>query len=105
MRFVRRTIGTWLAAMLLTLSIGLQVLEASGQWDRTFQDSGDEAAIVTIVLCIGAALLVAAVAPRRISLSAIYALGVTELATAFEWLRAVSTWSASSTSPPISLRI
>ncbi len=56
-----------LAAALLTLCVGLQVLEATGRWDRTFQDSGDEAAIVTIVLCVGAALLPAIALRRRLT--------------------------------------
>jgi len=70
MRAVRVTIGTMFAAILLTLCIGLQVLEATGQWDRTFQDSGDEASIIVAVLCIGTALVVAS-RRYRASLSAI----------------------------------
>src|SRR5919198_735265 len=46
MTLVRVSFSTLLAAILLTLSVGIQVLEATGQWDRTLQDSGDEAVIV-----------------------------------------------------------
>ena len=105
MRLVRGTIGIWLAATLLTLSIGLQVLEATGRWDRTFQDAGDEAVVVTVVLCIGAALVVAVVTRPRVSLSASRVPIVIRLATAFEFLPPPGTWSPSTTSPPLSLRI
>jgi hypothetical protein len=105
MRIVRSTIGTWLAATLLTLSIGLQVLEASGRWDQTFQDTGDEAVIVTLVLCIGAALVVAVVARPRISLSEIQTPVVIRLAAAFDSFPPIEAWSLFSTSPPLSLRI
>ena len=71
MRFVRVTIGKLLAATLLTLCVGVQALEATGRWDRTFQDTGDEAVIVTVVLCIGAALVAAGALRRRLSPSTI----------------------------------
>ena len=70
-RRVRITIGKLLVAALLTLCIGLQALEATGRWDRTIQDTGDEAVIVTIALCVGAALVVAGAARPRIALAAI----------------------------------
>ena len=105
MRTVRRTIETWLAATLLTLAIGLQVVEATGHWDRSFQDTADEAVIVTVVLCVGAALLVAAVTRPRISLSVIHARVVIRLATAFLCLSSVGAASPSNTSPPLSLRV
>ena len=62
-RALRLTIAKLLTALLLTLGMGVQVLEATGHWDRTFQDAGDEAVIVTVVLCIGA--VVAAVGTVR----------------------------------------
>src|SRR5579872_5328972 len=49
-----------LAALLLTLAVGVQVLEASGRWDATWSDANDEAAIVTVVLCVGVAIATAA---------------------------------------------
>lgn len=105
MRTVRGTIRTWLAVTLLTLAIGLQVVEATGHWDRSFQDTADEAVIVTVVLCVGAALVVAARTRPRISLSVIHAPIVIRLATAFECLGSVGAASASNTSPPLGLRI
>jgi len=105
MRTVRGTIGTLLAATLLTLSIGLQVLEATGRWDRTFQDSGDEAAIVTIALCIGAVLVVAAVTRPHISLAAIAAPVVVRPAAGFELFASLGAPSLVEASPPLSLRI
>lgn len=105
MRFVRGTIGTWLAVTLLTLVIGLQVVEATGHWDRSFQDTADEAVIVTLVLCVGGALVVAAATRPRISLSVIHAPVVIRLATAFECFPSVGGASSSNPSPPLSLRI
>ena len=105
MRIVRGTIGTLLAATLLTLSIGLQILEATGRWDRTFQDTGDEAAIVTAVLCIGAALVVAAVTRPHIALAAIEAPVVVRPATGFQFIAPLLAPSLVDASPPLSLRI
>jgi hypothetical protein len=104
MRIVRGTIGTLLAATLLTFSIGLQVLETTGRWDRTFQDTGDEAAIVTAVLCIGAALVVAAVTRPHICLVAIEA-PVFRPATGFAFIAPLGAPSLVDASPPLSLRI
>lgn len=59
MRLVRPTCGKLLAATLLVLCVGLQVLEATGQWDRALKDTNDEAVIVVVVLCIGAAVAMA----------------------------------------------
>jgi hypothetical protein len=104
MRALRLTIGKLFAVALLTLCVGVQALEASGRWDRTFQDSGDEAVIVAVALCIGAALLAAGAIRRRLSPtavpSAIPGVRSTALA-AFE----PPACSACSTSPPLSLRI
>jgi hypothetical protein len=105
MRIVRSTIGTLLAATLLTLSIGLQVLEASGRWDQTLQDTGDEAVIVAVVLCIGAALVVAAIARPRISLSEIRTPVVIRFAAVFDSFPPIEACSPFSSSPPLSLRI
>ena len=55
MPVARRSLG----AVLLALCIGVQLLEMSGRWDRTFQDANDEAGIVAIVLCVGVAIAVA----------------------------------------------
>jgi hypothetical protein len=105
MRIVRATIGTLLAATLLTLAIGLQVLEATGRWDRTFQDTGDEAAIVTVVLCIGAALVVAAVTRPHISLAAIAGPVVVRPAAGFARIVVLGAPALVDPSPPLSLRI
>jgi hypothetical protein len=53
----------------LTLCIGLQALEASGRWDRAFQDAGDEAIVLTVALCVGAILLAAGLSRPRLGLS------------------------------------
>ena len=105
MRIVRGTIGTGLAVTLLALAIGLPVVEATGHWDRSLQDTTDEAAIVAVVLCVGAALVAAAVTRPRISLSVIHAPIVDRLATALECFRSVGAPSGPDTSPPLSLRI
>ena len=105
MRVVRGTIGTWLAATLLTLAIGLLVVEATGRWDRSFQDTGDEAVIVTLVLCVGAALVVAASTRPHISLSVIHAPIVIRRPTPFECLSSLGAACLSNTSPPLRLRV
>lgn len=105
MRLVRGTIGTLFAATLLTLSIGPQVLEATGRWDRTLQDTGDEAAIVAVVLCIGAALVVAAVARPHISLAAIAAPVVVRPVRGCGFIAPLGAPSLVQASPPLSLRI
>jgi hypothetical protein len=74
MRDVRFTVGRMLAAALLTLCVGLQVLEATGRWDRTIQDTGDEAVIVTVILCVGAALGVAAAVRQRLRMAPTFAI-------------------------------
>src|SRR5690349_20033427 len=103
MRCVRGRIDTLLAATLLTLAIGLQVLEATGRWDRTFEDSGDEAIVVTLVLCVGAALVMAAGRPP-ISLVAIETPLAGPLQELFD-APLLATWTDSSASPPLSLRV
>ena len=105
MRAVRVTIGTVFAAILLTLCIGLQVLEATGQWDGTLQDTGDEASIIAVVLCIGTALVVAGVKRYRVSLSAIQSrLLVVTSRGSFVSVRPADCWTLGVT-PPLSLRI
>src|SRR5438034_4142752 len=66
---VRPTVGKLLAATLLALCLGVQVLEATGRWDRTIQDTNDEAVIVVVVLCIGAGLTMAGAPLTRLRLS------------------------------------
>jgi len=101
---VRVTIGTLLAAVLVTLCIGLQVLEATGHWDRDFQDTGDEAVLVSVVLCIGAALVVASAVRRRMpSLSATLFSIVRATLLPLSVLR--PSCSAFGTSPPLALRV
>src|SRR5262252_6333477 len=102
---VRLTIGRLLAATLLTLCIGVQALEATGRWDQTFQDTGDEAIIVTVVLCVGAALVVAGAMRHRISLSVIKSpISTVRPADLPPWV-APAACSAFGASPPLSLRI
>ena len=105
MRIVRGRIARLLAATLLTFSIGLPLLEATGRWDRTFQDTGDEAAIVAAVLCIGAALVVAAVTGSHISLPAIEVPVMFRPATGVEFIAPLAAPPFAKASPPLSLRI
>jgi hypothetical protein len=104
-RRVRIAVGKVLAATLLTLCLGVQALEATGSWDRTFQDTGDEAAIVSVVLCIGAALAVACAARPRACLSAIQSPVVVFDAAASPPKAPVTACAASRTSPHLGLRI
>jgi hypothetical protein len=105
MRFVRVTVGKLLAATLLTLCVGVQALEATGRWDRTFQDTGDEAVIVTVVLCIGAALFAAGALRRRLSPSTISSAIVGSGSASLTMFVPPAVCRSRSTSPPLSLRI
>jgi hypothetical protein len=58
-------------ALLLALCVGVQLLEVSGRWDQTLQDANDEAGIVAMVLCVGAALSFAGTVLKSIRLSRI----------------------------------
>lgn len=102
---VRVTIGRLLAATLLILCVGVQALEATGRWDRTFQDTGDEAVIVTVVLCIGAGLLAAGALRHRLSPSTIPSAIVAVCATSPPVFVPPIPCLALGTSPPLSLRI
>jgi hypothetical protein len=103
---VRITIGKLLAATLLTLCVGLQVLEATGRWDHTIQDTGDEAVIVIVVLCIGAALGVAAATLQRFGRTPTAAWAqVVNAMTPFSPRRPVAFSAICAGPPPLSLRI
>jgi hypothetical protein len=105
MRFVRVTIGKLLAATLLTLCVSVQALEATGRWDRMLQDTSDEAVIVTVVLCIGAALLVAGPLRRLLSPSMISSAIAASVSTPWTVFVPPAFWRSRSASPPLSLRI
>jgi hypothetical protein len=105
MRVVRVTIGKLLAATLLTLCVGVQALEATGRWDGTFHDTGDEAVIVTVVLCIGAALLAGGALRHRLSPSTMPPVIVGTRSTSLPVFEPPAVRSALSTGPPLSLRI
>jgi hypothetical protein len=100
-----RTFGTLIAATILTLCVGLQVLEASGQWDRTLKDAGDEAIVVTIALCIGSALVAARVLRHAFSLSRLPRRLFPVPEAADHRFIPPTAAPACSTSPPASLRI
>jgi hypothetical protein len=91
-------------AVLLTLGIGVQLLELSGRWDQTIQDANDEAGIVAVVLCIGVALTTAGALLARMRLRRVMIRAVATLITALsDNQRAVL--SIFSNGPPLSLRI
>jgi hypothetical protein len=98
-------ISKLLAAALLMLCVGLQALEATGRWDRTLQDAGDEAVIVAVVLCVGAALVVASRTHNRVSLSLIHSpIPPVRLTSQIALVPPAAT-PALGASPPLSLRI
>jgi hypothetical protein len=104
-RVVRPNVGKLLAATLLVLCIGVQVLEASGRWDRALKDTNDEAIILVVVFCIGAAVAMAGallthVRPARIVSHVV--LAATSLSL---WPASRLAISSSCASPPVSLRI
>jgi hypothetical protein len=74
MRALRLTIAKFLTAVLLVLCTGVQVLEATGHWDRALQDSSDEVVLVAVVLCVGAAIAAASAIRERFSRSAFQSL-------------------------------
>jgi heme A synthase len=93
----------WLIVALLALCVGVQMLEASGHWDRTFRDANDEAGVVVVVLCIGIAIALRKFFLRvRPSHSLVTA--IVSSATAVDLRRARPVLAACD-SPPISLRI
>ena len=104
-RLVRPTVGKLLAATLLVLCIGVQVLEASGHWDRTLKDSNDEAIIVVVVLCIGAALGAAGAVLARVRPARIVSRIVLAGTSPSLWPAPRFAISSSCASPPVSLRI
>jgi hypothetical protein len=104
MPLVRPTVGKLLAATLLALCIGVQVLEASGRWDRALKDTNDEAIIVVVVLCIGAAVAAARALLARVPQSRIIVRIVLAATTPSPWPSRLAL-SISCGSPPVSLRI
>jgi hypothetical protein len=104
-RLVHPTVGKVLAATLFVLCIGVQVLEASGRWDRALKDTNDEAIIVVVVLCIGAAMATAGALLARIRPARIVSQIVLVATTPSLWPASRLAISSSCTSPPVSLRI
>jgi hypothetical protein len=105
MRLVHPTVGKVLAATLLALCIGVQVLEASGRWDRALKDTNDEAIIVVVVLCIGAAVATAGALLARIRPACIISQIVLAATHNSLWPASRLAISSSCASPPVSLRI
>ena len=105
MPLVRPTVGKVLAATLVVLCLGLQVLEASGHWDRALKDTNDEAIIVMVVLCIGAAVVTAGALAARIRPARIMSHIVLAATSSSLWPATRLAISSSCASPPVSLRI
>jgi uncharacterized membrane protein YidH (DUF202 family) len=101
---VRSTVAKLFVAALVALCIGVQVLEASGHWDRAFQDANDEASIVAVVLCLGAALAIAGALLGRMRPSRTIARTVVAPTTPFT-AATRTTCSVSCAGPPVRLRI
>ena len=103
---VRGTAGKVFVTMLLTLCVGVYVLEMSGRWDRSIQDANDEAGIVTIVLCVGVALSAAGflIAHIRASRTTARVTFATSTAPCRRGERRILL-PASTSSPPLRLRI
>ena len=104
-RVVRPLVRKLVVAGLLTLCIGLQVLEASGRWDRALKDTADEAVIVTVVLCIGAALVASGALLTRLRPIRVSSPIVLARTTLCAWPPTRFALSNSCASPPVSLRI
>jgi hypothetical protein len=104
MRSLRIRIARFLAAALVVLCVGVQVVEATGRWDRSFQDAGDEVIIVTVALCIGVALVAAGARRLHTRLIAVH-LPIAPAGITLSAQTARRTPSAFCSSPPLSLRI
>jgi hypothetical protein len=104
MRPLQIRIAKLLVAALVTICVGLQVLEATGRWDRSFQDASDEAIIVTVALCIGVALAAAGASRPRTRLVAVQ-LPIAPAGTTLSSQTSRCIPLAFCSSPPLSLRI
>ena len=62
----RGSAGRLLVAVLLTIAAAVCVAELSGRWDQTLKDANDEAGLVSIVLCVGAAVSAAGAALQNV---------------------------------------
>jgi hypothetical protein len=58
---VRGALRELLIACLLTVAAAACIAEATGRWDVTIHDANDEAGLVAVVLCVGAAVATASV--------------------------------------------
>ena len=92
-------------AVLLALCIGAQLVEATGRWDRTLQDTSDEAVVVAVVLCIGAGFAMARVMRERLSLPSGRSSTTTIVHTTLRPVVVLRLPSRACESPPQSLRI
>jgi hypothetical protein len=97
-------IARLLAAALVALCVGVQVVEATGRWDRSFQDAGDEAIIVTVALCIGVALAATRAKRRQTPLAAVQ-LPIPPVGATLSSQTSRDIPSVFCSSPPLSLRI
>jgi hypothetical protein len=105
MRPVRPAVGKLLAATLLVLCVGLQVLEATGHWDQALKDTNDEAVIVVVVLCVGAAIAMAHALRRSLRPTRTVADMVLAATATLSWPSLRFDLFSSRGSPPVSLRI
>ena len=102
---VRGLFWKFFVATLLAVCVVVYALDLSGRWDRTIKDANDEAGIVTVVLCVGAAVAAFGTLVTRVQLlrvARIIRFVVTALVPAAETsiFRLRST-----TGPPLALRI
>jgi hypothetical protein len=102
----RGSAGRLLVAVLLTIAAAVCVAELSGRWDQTLKDANDEAGLVSIVLCVGAAVSAAGAALQNVRPGTAHARR--HPAIAFRTERCTShviPLPAGNVSPPIPLRI
>jgi hypothetical protein len=105
MRLVPRVLGKLLIGAMLILCVGLQVLEATGHWDRALKDTNDEAVIVVVVLCIGAAVAMAHALRANLRPTRLLVRLVPGPTAAWRSSTSRLALSDSRGSPPVSLRI
>ena len=102
----RGSAGRLLVAVLLTIAATVCLAELSGRWDQTLKDANDEAGLVSIVLCVGAAVSAAGAALQNVRPGTARARRYPAIAFRTERCTShVIPLPAGNVSPPIPLRI
>jgi hypothetical protein len=105
MHAVRDGVRKTCVVAFLLLCIGIQCAEASGYWDTSIQDTGDELSVVAIALCIGVAVSVAATLVARVRAARATSESLSIRATSSGAAKVLPSTVSPFISPPLALRI